>query len=451
VLALLAPLAVLLPSLQGGVVERKGPHFKVVSHLVPERLADEALEAAEAAWPLALAALDLKEKKLAQPLEIHLYPDAASYAAAEQSLTGGKFKANLAFSHFQTKSTHVALQPPCSPQALLELGLPALTLYLVAHEASHLVSYAHLPNSLDHLEWFAEGMATHVGLAALVSLGRMRPGLAEPLASKSLVHCKKLLADGKLPTAEQVLAAEIGDLDFYPRYGVSHRFYELLRAKHPKDLDKLAAVMRKQGGGEGFRAGVLGELGQIWKARELEKLQKEWLASVQEAEPEWDEHLRSLETRGMEGESYVQRGFGDTNAVAFRNQAPAGLPFTARGSLRAVPGAAHQMNFLLGRSDKGFLSVAFTFGQGAITVLRCDFGPPDTWTVLGTTACAGLVIGAEVPFRVEASAAELAVFVEDAEILRAPLHGRSPLGQWGLGAQAGTTGEWKGIAVQAGP
>lgn len=441
-----AALLLALPLLQEAPVERTGAHFKIVSHLPGATLADEALLAAEAAWPLALAELGLKEKKVASVPTIHLYPDVASYEAAEQELTGGAFKANLCFSHFDTRSTHIALQPACSAQTLAELGLPILTQFLIAHEASHLVSFVHLPNSLDHLEWFAEGMGTHVGLAALASLGRMRPGLAEPLASRSLVLCKKLLAEGKLPEAGQVMAAEVGDLEFYARYAVSHRFYQLLRAKHGKDLARMAEAMRKQGGGEGFRAGILGEFGKLWKEKELARLQKEWLADVREAEPEWDELLRSLETRGEVGEHYVQRGFPESNAVAFRNQAMTALPFAATGTVRVVPGDAHQMNFLLGRSEKGFLSVAFTFPEG-VTVFRCDFGATDTWTILGRAEVAGLKIGAETPFRIEASAEELGVSVNGAEVLRAQLHGRSPLGPWGLGAQAKASGEWKGVRV----
>jgi hypothetical protein len=210
----------------------------------------------------------------------------------------------------------------------------------------------------------------------------------------------------------------------------------------------MAEAMRRQGGGAGFRAGILAEFGKIWKEKELERLQAEWLASVKESEPEWNERLRSLETVGKSGERYVQRAFPERNAVAFRNETLAQVPFTAAGTVRALPGDAHQMNFLLGGTDEGFLSVAFTFPQG-ITVFRCDFGPTDTWTVLGQAAVAGLRIGADTPFRVDASADELVITVAGAEVLRAPLHGRSPLGRWGLGAQARSAGEWKDLVVGA--
>jgi hypothetical protein len=445
---MLLPSVLVALALLQAPVERAGPHFRIVSHLVLERLADEALAAAEAAWPLAVDELGLKEKKPSEPLTIHLYADAAGFEAAEQELTRGAFKQNRTFSHFATKSAHVTVEPPSSAQTLLELGLPTLTLYHVAHEAAHLTSYAHLPNSLDHLEWFCEGMATEVSLGALVAIGRMRAGLAEPLAARELVLCKTLLGEGKLPEARAVMGAEIGDLEFYARYAVNHRFYALMRGRHGKDFDRMAKAMREQEGGASFRAGVLGEFGKLWKEKELEKLQTEWLADVRGGEPEWDQVFRSLETRGTKGEHYVQRAFPDTNAIAFRSQAMGALPFVATGTVRAVPGDAHQMNFLLGRSDKGFLSVAFSFPSG-VTVFRCDYGETATWTVLGQAAVEGLRIGAWTPFRIEATAEELRVSVNGAEALRAKLHGRSPLGQWGLGAQAKAAGEWKDLVVEA--
>lgn len=443
-----AALALALAGPQDAPLERTGAHYRIVSHLPGEALADEALAAAEAAWGLALKELGLKEKKPSAPLAIHLYLDVASYEAADQELTGGSFRANLSFAHFDTKSGHVALQPPCSAQTLAQLGLPTLTLFAVAHEAAHLARYAHAPNALDHLEWFAEGLANHVALTALVGLGRMVAGLAEPLASRALVLCKQLLKQGKLPEAPLVMNGEIGDLEFYPRYAVDQRFYGFLRAKHGKDLDRMAEAMRAQGGGEAFRAGILAAFAKVWKGKELERLQQEWLADVRQNEPEWDETYRSLETRGKEGEHYVQRAFASSNAVAFRNQGPPSVPYTAAGIVRAVPGDAHQLNFLLGRTEKGFLSVAFSFPHG-VSVFRCDVGATDTWTILGEGPVEGLRIGADTPFRIEASAEELVLFVNEAEALRAPLHGRSPLGAWGLGAQAKTTGEWKSIAVRS--
>jgi hypothetical protein len=441
----LVTLAVLLAPLQEAPVERVGAHIKVVSHLAKPELADEALAAAEAAWPLALEALGVKEKKVDAPLELHLYPDAASYEAAEQPLTGGKFKANLAFSHFASKSTHIALQPPCSPEALAEFGLPTLTAYLVAREASHLASYVHCENALDFPEWFAEGMAIDVGTAALVGLGRMRAGEAEPLVARYAALCQQMVEKDELPEAGKILAGESGNLEFHARYSSSYRFYAFLRAKHAKDMERIVKAIRTQEGGDGYRAGLMAELGRQWKGKELDKLHKEWVAAVKAAKPEWDEVYRSLESRG---DAWVQRGFGDSFAIAFVPEGPKSVPFTVTGTVRVLPGEGTQMNFLLGRTPKGFLSVAMNFGHG-VSVFRFESGAKEEWRNLATAESRTMPIGKDVSFRLEANAAELVVFLDDQETLRAPLGGRSPVGPWGLGAQPKTTGVWKSIAVRA--
>src|SRR5262245_61415039 len=201
----------------GDPLEKTGAHFRVISALPQPAVAEQALAAAEAAWPLALEALGLPDAKLETPLTIHLYADVPSYEQAEQGLTGGAFQKNLVFSHFETKSSHLVLQPPASPEALAELGLPTLSAYLIAHEAAHLVSYAFVPNSLDQPDWFAEGMAQHVAEEALLALHRARADGAEPLTCKSAVRGQALLAAKKLPDPAAILEAKLDGLEFYER------------------------------------------------------------------------------------------------------------------------------------------------------------------------------------------------------------------------------------------
>lgn len=332
-------------------------------------------------------------------------------------------------------------------QALDDHGLPTLTAYLIAHEASHLVSYAYLPNALYYPEWFAEGMAVHCGTEAVRSLGLIQEGLTDPLVSTYASRCQDLLSTSELPTPAAVLGAEIGGLDFHPRYSVNYRFYEFLRETNKRDLKKTVKAITGQEGGEAYAAGLGAAQRKIWREKTLEKLDAKWKAWVKEAEPEWIETYRSLESRG---EVWVQRGFPGSNAVAFRRAPVESLPFTASGTVKTIAGDAHQMNFLLGRTEHGFLSVAFNFGYG-VTVLELDGRKPDPWITRGTAECEGLRIGADIPFRIEASVEELVVFVAEEEVVRAALKGRSPLGAWGLGAQAATTGEWKSIVVESGP
>ena len=92
---------------------RSGAHCEIVCHFAgphAPRLADDALEIAEAVWQHA-EELYGETKAPKMPLQLHLYRDAAAYEAAEEKLTGGTFKRNLAFAHIGSNTAHVAMQP----------------------------------------------------------------------------------------------------------------------------------------------------------------------------------------------------------------------------------------------------------------------------------------------------------------------------------------------------
>src|SRR5262245_13626458 len=436
----------LLASLSQEPTEKTGPHFRVVNHVPIEALADDALVAAEAVWPLALEALGRKEKELESPLTTHLYPDQKSYEEGEAQLTKGALKGNLVFSHLASKSAHVLLQPSCSDEGLRAYAMRTLPRYLVAPEATHPDAYAFLPNALDHPDWFAEGAATYAGFQALEKLGQTRKQIEEPLSATSLQLCREMVAKGTLPTANGILSSEVGTLEFQQRYAVDHEFYAFLRAQAPKDLARAVDAIASTGGGEGYRKALAAALDKIWSEKELEKLSDRFEAFLQQEKPRWKQEFRSLETRG---EGYIQRAFPEKNAVAFRVDSSIDkLPASVSGTLHIWPGSSMQMNFLLGRSEGGFLSVALTAGQG-VTVFRYDHGQPEPWTNLAFGESKDLLPGVDVPFRIELGKNELVVYVAEKEIARAALGGRSPIGPWGLGAQAGATGEWKDIQVKA--
>ncbi len=426
-------------------VEKSGAHFHVVCHLENESAAAQALESAEAVWPLLIEALDLEDRPPRMPLEVHLYPDVASYEAAEARLTEGAFRRNLAFSHHATKSAHVALQPPTSQEALRELGLPLLTARLIAHEASHVARFALVPNFADHPGWFTDGLSSSIDAAAMVALGCALAADEEPFTAKAALRCQALAAKNRIPRAGAVLADLTDDLEFYDRYSVRTLFYGFLRAKHPAELERAVAEVRRTGGGPGYGERLQKELDGIWNPSSLEKLDREFLRHVEGRKPRWDEVFRSLETHG---EDFVQRAFEEVNAIAWRTEPVAKLPFTCEGWLRILPGRATQMNFLLGRSDAGFLSVAFTAGYG-VDAFRYE-SASEEWHRLGTVGVPELRVGTGAAFRIVARADALTVSWDGKEVLQAPLDGVSPLGPWGLGAQNGSCGEWKKIRVVSG-
>ena len=118
-----------------GESSKAGEHFRVVCHFDGDEIVSAALKTAEAVWPVADELFGIKAAAPKSPLEIHLYRNAADYERAESALTGGRFKANLAFLQEGANAAHVAVQPDCTDATLQAVGLNAQTRRLIAHEA----------------------------------------------------------------------------------------------------------------------------------------------------------------------------------------------------------------------------------------------------------------------------------------------------------------------------
>ncbi len=175
-----------------------GDRFRVSVHFDAPALGREALEIAETTWDVA-AALHGLEHEPDQLLDVHLYRDAAAYEAAEQELTGGAFKQNQAFAHWNSKSAHVALQPPLSDAALATVGLPYQTARLLSHETAHLVRFSAMPNFRYHPRWFADGSATWVEEQVLRQLGRLADLDEDPFWGTHVATVQSLIDGDRLP------------------------------------------------------------------------------------------------------------------------------------------------------------------------------------------------------------------------------------------------------------
>jgi len=169
-----------------------GAHYRIVCHFDNEPIAKAALETAEAVWPVAVDLWGIKAGKPAAPLEIHLYRTATDYEAAEQERTGGTFKSNLSFSYHKDKSSHIALQPPCTDATFKKIGLPYLTRSQIAHEASHLFTYSTIPNFASHPAWLAEGAATWIADRTMMQGKWSRSVRGNPDTSTMLDRCRRM-------------------------------------------------------------------------------------------------------------------------------------------------------------------------------------------------------------------------------------------------------------------
>ena len=416
---------------------REGTHFRLVCHFANGEAADQAIAAVEATWPRAGELYDLEALEGHELLSVHLYRDAQSYEAAEQALTQGAFRRNLAFAHHATMSAHVALQPPLSDEALAQVGLPAQTLRLLAHEAAHLVRYACMRNSRSHPRWVADGSASWIDEAVSRDLGLVDELEQDPGYSTMLLRVRKLFERDALPTSEQILRDQLDELGFYEGYAVRWLYFRYLKeGKHSAEFRPMLAELRRLGGGSDFAARLFEQIEKSLGKRKLASIDKGFRKYVSTLEPAWDQVFRALH---FKDDAWVQAAF-DKNAIAWR-RTPSGKNYTIAGELTILPGPRGQMNVFLGRSEQGFYSVAFSAGAG-VTLFEF-LSASDDWQRRGFAECEDLGPGEAFSFSVHVKGDEVQVSVNDRAVLSGEAQTLNLEGPWGLSAQARSAGTWK--------
>lgn len=419
---------------------REGDYLRLHCHIQDPKAADLALQVAEATWEACAETYGRKTwpdgLERAHRFDVHLYAGAASYRVVDQELTGGNFARNLAFAHFNTRSAHVALQPPITTNTLQVLGLPRQTLRLLAHETAHLYRFAMFPNFRSHPDWLVDGVASRVELQVLEDLKRLAPWQDDPYVSNSIVNVLSLHEDGSLPPAAAILGDTIADLPFYLRYDTRWLFVEFLAAEHPKLLADLLEGAIRVGGGDDFAARLVEMVMEDWEASQWEDLDRGFEAYVGRWKPAWQEIYRALYPFGS---GLAQASF-DRNAIAWRRQ-DSGEDYRIAGRMTVLEGQRKQLNVFLGRSHLGFHSVAFTADYGVSLFEYRSAG--SRWIRLDSAKVPDLKVGQQMDFAVEVEGRIVSVTIGEGLVLQKEV-GDLPLqGPWGLSAQAGSAGIWE--------
>ena len=430
-------------------VVRTGKYYAVHCHGGDDAMAQRALDVVERAFPLAAATLGVAARAPAQPLAVHLYRTIAGYEQADQQLNQGKFRRNLAMSHWDSKSAHVALQPPLSDEALRALGLPGLTVQMLAWEATHIARFELCPNFRDHPMWLVDGLASWV--AAKVTRDVVPDGGAgAPLFAQEQWLVQQQLAQQHLPPCASILGDAIDDLAMHDRYATRAVFFAFLReGPYAQRGDRAIRAVVATGGGTSYQQKVLAAA----KSALGGQLERDFTRHVEALHPQWNEPFRSLMPHGAE---WQQVAFPDRNAIAWNLTPVPGGAFAARGRLRILPADSKQLNFLFGRTEAGFYTVAFVADQG-LTLFRYD-RKADSWQRIGDGNAPALRLGYDTTFEVVGRGDKVTVTIDT-------LHWDFALPEvlpqavtWGVGAQAGpegaatgSAGIWSDVAVTAPP
>lgn len=422
-----------------------GKYFRVICHFENALVAAEALKTAEMAWPVATKLLAVSHQTPESPLEIHLFRTLAEYEKVDSELTGGKFRRNLAFSHWETRAAYILLQPDCSDDVLKTVGLPISTRRLIAHEATHLVRYTSMPNFRSHPHWLADGAATWVEEQVMIN-GRWVSSVEnDPNMSTLILWTVALLEQGKLPPVADILRDRTEDVPWRNRYAI--RWMLLRFLKSSTDPDTFHSIMKEAGrlgSGSNYTQRLVtfieGALGQD----AMRAIDGNFRSYLRVLSPQWEEVYRSLETADNR---WVQIAFPDKNAITWHTKSVEEDTYSLEGKLNILQGRKHQqLNLLLGRNREGFVSVAFTAGVG-VTVFQYH-GTENRWERLGSAESDLLKPDQWIRFRVDVGGDQLRVTLNKKPALTASLNGRSMLGPWGLGAQSGSAGIWRRVRLK---
>jgi hypothetical protein len=281
---------------------------------------------------------------------------------------------------------------------LRAIGVPGLTLELLAWEATHLARRSLLGTQGEHAMWLVDGLGSNVGRASARQLlaPANEPVPADwPTRDTAVVRVQQLAKTQKLPPASAILADRIDDLDMRDRYAARAVFFEMLREPgHEKALAKVFASVRSTGGGKDYQERVLASARTAFG----KGLDADFQTYVAGCRAQWSETFRSLVP--FEG-GFQQIAFPAVNAIAWHQQPVAGGAVRIAGQVRILPGDGRQMNVLFGRTDAAdFCSVALVADQGFTAFAYRS--KSDEWQRLGGGNAPSLRLGYTSDFEITA-------------------------------------------------
>lgn len=421
-----------------------GKHFRVVCDFENERIAGQALETAEAAWQIATELFAVPDKVPDRPSEIHLFRTVAAYEKTEAELTGGKFRRNLAFSHWGNRASYIVLQPNCSDETLQQVGLPTMTRQLIAHEAAHLFRYCTMPNFQYHPDWLTDGVGTWIE-EQVMTTGNWSPGVeGDPDTSTMMVWAIDLLERGELPSVDHILRDNLNEVSWRKRYAVRWLLFRYLRST--MDQRAFGAIMgkvRQLGGGPKYAQQLNAFIEATLGPDEMKTIDRKFADYLRQRKPQWEQVYRSLDTAGKE---WFQIAFSDKNAIAWRTEPVGSDEYVLKGKFKILPAEKRQLNLLLGRNVDGFVSIAFdpVFG---VTVFEYH-AKDERWERRGGTTQNAPKLKRWVRFRIEIAGDQLRITLGRKLVVSVSLRGRSMRGPWGLGAQVGSAGVWCNVKLE---
>jgi hypothetical protein len=456
-----------LPELEE-VETAAGARYAVACHFPCGGVAPEALRVADLAWE-GVAVLFPLPDSVASPMTLRLYR-AEAFREVALALTRDHLEEGAAFSSPQRRTAYIELIPQVSEASLLRDGLPAPTLRLVAHEAAHLAIAAAAGGAPRLPDWLSEGAALAVERDVAARL-RLYAGTLDPRFAAQTWRTYSLMRTGLAPSLAALLSEPPDVAAGRADYAVRALAFEFLRAELPGTWSRLLEVAGRQLGDPGLADSLTAlaaeELGAAGGA---DRVDASFRAHVARAA----EDIGWLELRGLprEGEALAHAGLPGGRVTVLAVDPWREESLEVRGTLefaggtgegagdglvRREPGARGAPSGALGVFVAGDaearLVVAFDYREGRVTVRReARFaGAPGT----GDGIAEAVV---ELPrshgFSIRLHAGDVAgpgtleVRIDGARILATEVADGDARGDWGVVAEPGASGVWRGLVAR---
>ncbi|MBL4590554.1 MAG: hypothetical protein JKY96_01200 [Phycisphaerales bacterium] len=367
------------------------------------------------------------------------------YYLADERLNDGKFRSNWAFANADAMEAHVALQPPVPHEMLAAVGIPLQTKIQIAHETVHLCIYQATRNHGSHPGWFSEGLAVYLASESLRDAGQMGTIEQTPWTSTEIVRVQRYLADHPVFSVEKLLDGELKLASNYTLYALRGSFVAWL--DEIGVLSHVFSEVRRFGGGGDFDQRVAVMTSEAIANAGIDNPDMAFRRLIERFTPQWDELYRSLQITGNE---WAHSAFSSSNAVCWNSDELGKDNWTISGSMKIFDGEKKQLNVLLGRSDEGYLSVAFgpTFGITVFHRKYTEGGKKSNWIRLVNKEVKSMKLDEWMDFKISKRRNRLMIRIAKQRPVQIDLDGIDVSGAWGLGAQQKSSGLWRDVKVE---
>lgn len=372
-------------------------------------------------------------------IEVHLqYKD---YERIDREMNSGAYRTNWSFVSPRSMQAHVALQPPLEYSVLVETGLPLQTKIRVANVAVYLCLYRAFENGASFPAWLRRGLSIQIGSMALRELGVMGDLEMEPWTSTEIHSIRRLFEDEPRFDIEAILENETEDIASGRIASVRGAFVGWLM-----ELGVLGEVLghAEQRSDEAqLRAATLAAIAGAG-VEDADKAFRDWIDAF---DPEWDEEVRSLTTRGDE---WFHSAWDRRKAVCWNKQTLGSRDWEITGSVKVFDRDNAQMDVLFGYTEAGFMTVALSPEFG-LKIFHCQLEDgdrdKDKWVRLETKELRTLEIGEWADFSISKRRNRLIVKINRERPIMLDVSDIDLDGNWGLGCQYRSAGMWRNVVV----